>query len=237
MQPGLVVRAGNEPQRHFLLWTAPDTPETWDPSPTGTAPHTWGPPQTQQTRVDPGPGHLAQPHLVLVPPVQVPLQDHTGSLPLPQLQEHGGCSREKAEASRCVPAACGARLPPGCRGDSPHSAMNMANSTVPSLSKRWVSWGERRVGLGRPSLPWEDPLGPPPRGRAAAVPPRRKPWRRRRFLRAAGTWGCGRREGTCRRRGPHRSPCWRCRDRVVGGAFLWPLLWPLGGPRPRPPLP
>lgn len=69
-------------------------------------------------------------------------------------------------------STCVAQVTPGPR-DSPHSAMKMANSTVPSLSKRWVSWREGHVGLGRPSpppppgprppLPREDLLGPPPR--------------------------------------------------------------------------
>lgn len=186
----------------------------------------------------PGPGHLAQPHLVLVPPVQVPLQDHTGSLPLPQLQEHGGCSREKAEASRRVPAAWSSAAP------------QVPQRLTPQRREHGEQHGAlvvEEVGeLGRAARGAEAAFpslgGPPgtssPRASSRSAPPtttpprRRKPWRRRRFLRAAGTWGCGRREGTCRRRGHHRSPCWGCRDRAVGGAFLWPLLWPLGDPAP-----
>lgn len=120
-----------------------------------------------------GPGScraLAAAHLVLVPPVQVPVQDHTGPLPLPDLQEHSGCSgaRRVSRASlgwvRGGAQGAGAGWsrssgwPPGARSDLPHRAMKMANSTVPSLSKRWVSWGEG-AGLG-PASPLCAPRPP-----------------------------------------------------------------------------
>lgn len=43
--------------------------------------------------------------------------------------------------------------PPGAHSNSPHRAMKMANTTVPSLSKRWVSWGEGHAGLVLSSPP------------------------------------------------------------------------------------
>ena len=43
----------------------------------------------------------APPHLFLVPHVQVPVQDHAGALPLPDLQEHRGCGGGK-EGHHCT---------------------------------------------------------------------------------------------------------------------------------------
>lgn len=220
MQLQLVVRAVDELECHFLLGRAPDRPQTW------TQAQTRGTGGRQPLR-----GPLAAPHLVLIPPVQVPVQHHTSSLPLPDLQEHRGCSGRRVSlcpwhgpgvaaqgtGDRCGP---GAQIAPtGALSDSPHRAMKMANSTVPSLSKRWVSCGEGQEGLepafsrppsagtGHPALQgliWVSPSSEDRWGQPASLQASRtwgdpqggKPWQRCRCPRGAGTCSCGRREGT-----------------------------------------
>lgn len=38
---------------------------------------------------------MAPSYLFLIPSVQVPVQDHTGTLPLPDLQKHCGCGEHR----------------------------------------------------------------------------------------------------------------------------------------------
>ena len=140
MWPELVIRAVNELKRHFLLWRERNARSG------GGLPH-------RDTRVPRAVGAArgagkspARPaaHLVLVPPIQVPVQDHSGSLPLPDLQEDRGWGGggEGAglgwwQGAGSGPGAQAAPPPPSQRpSDSPHRAMKMAKSTVPSLSKR-----------------------------------------------------------------------------------------------------
>lgn len=88
---------------------------------------------------------LSLPYLFLIPFIQFPALDFMGTLSLPDLQEDRSCS-ERREMSQDTWAESGwlkssgwldSWNPPGMSGsNSPHSAMKMANSTVPSLSKR-----------------------------------------------------------------------------------------------------
>lgn len=207
------------------------TPWTRNPSDTGTLdrkPLDKGTPQTLEpstgsswtrnpsnSAASQGPSRPpAQPHLVLVPAVQLPLQDHSGSLPLPHLQEHGGCGRKQRPQGRvplyvwCSAGLRSAQLTPQRHEDGEqHGAL-----VVEEVGE--LEGGARGAGAAFPSPPAQaspslgGPAGPASPGPAAAGPPAPcKPWHRRRCLRAAGTCGYGRHEGTCRCRGPCRSPC------------------------------
>lgn len=161
-----------------------DTRLTWGHMPhTGThASDTGHTPQTQQTRcghtglsgerqsLAGSPGSTSPgPHPTRTGPSAAPLwlaavSRSPGTLWLQQ--EPGGCHTCPGE-DLGWPWISG--WPPAALSHSPHRAMKIANTTVPSLSKRWVSCGEvGRRGWGRPPCASPPtPRGAPCRARAS----------------------------------------------------------------------
>ena len=109
-----------------------------------------------------------RPHLVLVPPVQLPLQDHSGSFPLPQLQEHGGCARKQRPQGRvylcCSGGPRSARLTPQRHEDGEqHSALVVKEVGELEGGARWAGVAfPPTPGPGFP-FPGRTRWAPPPR--------------------------------------------------------------------------
>lgn len=80
----LVVWAVDELKGHLFLGRSPDTPQIHG--------YRYEPRGTLET----GSLDAAAPsYLFLIPSIQVPVQDHAGALPLPDLQKHCGCSEHR----------------------------------------------------------------------------------------------------------------------------------------------
>lgn len=182
--PELVLRAVNELKRHFLLWRAPDAAQTPGHR-RGRADAGVEPRKVQQTApgspaASPGPrptrtGPSAGPRgpaAASRSPGTPWLQTRAKKRHHVFLGERGLGLEPRVQGAGVAPEL---RLPPSAHGDSPHRAMKIAKSTVPSLSKRCVSWGEGCTGLGAafrcPPCPQRGRVSPALQGRPSASPP------------------------------------------------------------------
>lgn len=146
-------------------------------------------------------------------------------------------------SGRTGPPKCSG-CPPSAHGDSPHRAMKIAKSTVPSLSKRCVSWGEGRTRLGAalrcPPRPQRGSVSPTLQGQTLSFPSSGKTG----WSGAPGAANLGKGAGVRELLVPTAVVAARAQEDVVGltdllavGARTGQVAAPPDGPiRARPPL-